>query len=228
MGYSHDLRQRAFSMFCDPRTTKIQDCTPYVYGCRKELPQNCSRWREGVLITTHSSRYHAELTEHTFCLAFPGDGWSSRVLDAVIHGCIPVVVQDESEMFFEGAFAESGLDFDYSAFSIRLAEADLPEMVNILLAVPAAKVLAMRRNVLKVRDYFIYKDMYNPDRFERSKLLAAGRAGQDGFLMLTLALEARARRLGVLSEPEQLWKARNRALLGNLDLSGVAEEGAAR
>ena len=28
-------------------------------------------------------RYHHELKQHTFCLAFPGDGWSSRVLDAV-------------------------------------------------------------------------------------------------------------------------------------------------
>ena len=39
-GYSHDLRQRAYSMFCDPRTTKRRDCTPYVYGCRKEMPLN--------------------------------------------------------------------------------------------------------------------------------------------------------------------------------------------
>ena len=29
------------------------------------------------------------------------------MLDAVVHGCIPVVIEDESLMFFEGAFAEA-------------------------------------------------------------------------------------------------------------------------
>lgn len=107
-GYSHDLRQLAYALFCDPRTIKFKrrDCTPIAGGkCRTDLPMNCSGWEEGVKIVTHTRRYHDELKEHTFCLAFPGDGWSSRVLDAVTHGCIPVVVQDESEMFFEGAFA---------------------------------------------------------------------------------------------------------------------------
>ena len=61
-----------------------------------------------------------------------GDGWSSRVLDAVVHGCIPVVIQDESEMFFEGAFTASGLPIDYSDFSVRLLEAELPDLVTKL------------------------------------------------------------------------------------------------
>ena len=213
-GYSHDLRQRAYSMFCDPRTTKMRDCTPYVYGCRKEFPLNCSRWEEGVSIKLHSSRYHDELMGHSFCLAFPGDGWSSRVLDAVVHGCIPVVIQDESEMFFEGAFADAGLPVDYNQFSIRLTEAELPELVNKLKAVPPKRVKKMRRAVLWLRDYFIYKDMYNPNARERAELTSTGRVGQDGFLILALALEARARKLGKLDEKESVWRARNTRLLG--------------
>ena len=126
---THDLRQWAYSMFCDPRSTRKRDCTPYVYGCRKEFPLNCSRWEPGVSIRLHSSRYHDELMGHTFCLAFPGDGWSSRVLDAVVHGCIPVIVQDMSEMFFEGSFSASGLPIDYANFSVRIAEQDLPNLV---------------------------------------------------------------------------------------------------
>ena len=123
---------------------------------------------------------------HTFCLAFPGDGWSSRVLDAVVHGCIPVViqvhristptsppptlqtlspcqstctcnmhmhmrmrmrlvVQDESEMFFEGAFRAAGLPVDYDDFSIRVLEADLPDLVPRLKAVPKPTVRRMER-----------------------------------------------------------------------------------
>ena len=213
-GYSHDLRQRAYSMFCDPRTTHKRDCTPYVYGCRKEFPMNCSRWEPGVTIKLHSARYHEELMGHTFCLAFPGDGWSSRVLDAVVHGCIPVVVQDESEMFFEGAFAAAGLPVDYNEFSIRLLESELPSLVSVLKAVSEAKARRMRRMVLWLRDYFVYKDMYNPSAKDRADLLSAGRPAQDAFLLLALALEARARALGKLTEPASVWRTRNTKLLG--------------
>lgn len=219
-GYSHDLRQRAFSLFCDPRTTKRRDCTPFVYGCRRELPMNCSLWEEGVSIRLHSGRYHDELQSHTFCLAFPGDGWSSRVLDAVVHGCIPVVIQDESEMFMEGAFAAAGLPIDYADFSVRLLEAELPLLVRKLRAISAAEIVRMRRRVLWVRDYFVYKDMYQPDADERRELLEAGRPGQDAFLLLTLALEARARALDRLPEPEAVWRERNRRLLDLASLAG--------
>jgi hypothetical protein len=212
-GYSHDLRQTAYSLFCNPHTTRMRECTPFVYGCRTELPLNCSRWEQGVTIQLHSSKYHEELMGHTFCLAFPGDGWSSRVLDAVVHGCIPVVIQDESDMFLESAFHDAGLPFDYADFSIRLAEAELPDLVKVLRAVPPAAVERMRKLVLWVRDYFIYKDMYNPSAPSRRELTSAGRPGQDAFLLITLALEARARALGKLVEPETTWRARNAALL---------------
>lgn len=54
-------------------------------------------------------------------------------------------------MFFEGAFAASGLNIDYANFSIRLAEAELPDLVRVLLAVPHERVIAMRRAVLYAR-----------------------------------------------------------------------------
>ena len=68
----------------------------------------------------------------------------------------------------------------------------------ILRALPPAKVAAMQRAVLWVRDYFVYKDVYNPDAANRRRLLASGRPGQDAFLLLVKALEARARGLGRL------------------------------
>jgi hypothetical protein len=151
--------------------------------------------------------------DHLFCLAFPGDGWSSRVLDAVVHGCIPVVVQDESEMFFEGAFAAAGLPMDYANFSVRIAEAELHNLVPILKAVPPARVRRMRRVVLWLRDYFVYKDMYNPSPTSRRQLLASGREGQDAFLLLTLALEARARALGRLPRDRSAWQPRSQLML---------------
>lgn len=213
IGYSRDLRQRAHALFCPPQ--KKAPCTKFVSGCRPDIPQNCSLWREGVTITTHSPNYHAELLRHTFCLAFPGDGWSSRVLDGIIHGCIPVIIEDESQMFFEGAFELVGLGIDYPDFSIRLPEARLHELVDVLVAVPDEEVRRLQSNALRVRDYFIYKDMYNPTtrRDRRDVLLALGRPRQDAFLLLTLALEARARAIGKLRNGSRDWWTRNRRLL---------------
>ena len=104
-------------------------------------------------------------------------------------------------MFFEGALAAVGANIDYANFSVRLAEAELPRLVQRLRAIPPAAVAAMQRAVLWVRDYFVYKDMYNPNADDRAELLASGRRGQDAFLLLTKALEARARALGRLRSP---------------------------
>ncbi len=212
-GYSHDLRQRTHALFCNPRETRRQNCTVWVNGCREDIPTTCALWRRGVKITTHTSHYHADLRSHTYCLAFPGDGWSSRVLDAVVHGCIPVVVEDSSQMFLEGAFDAAGLSFDYEAFSVRVPEDAIPTMLSRLDAIPPAKVVEMRRAVLRVRDYFVYKDMYNPDAQDRRVLLREGQQGQDAFLLIALTLEERARRLGKLPADTPTDVARRKRML---------------
>ena len=82
-------------------------------------------------------------------------------------------------------------------------------------APPASPIVAeMRARVLLVRDYFVYKDMYSPDADERRELLKAGRPNQDAFLLLAMALEARARDLGRLPANPAAWRPRNRRLLG--------------
>ena len=118
-------------------------------------------------------------------------------------------------MFLEGAFTEAGLPgFDYASFSLRLMEADLPDLVKVLRAVPRRRIEELRRAALWARDYFVYKDMYSPDADERRELLKAGRPNQDAFLLLAMALEARARDLGRLPANPAAWRPRNRRLLG--------------
>ena len=117
-------------------------------------------------------------------------------------------------MFLEGAFTEAGLPgFDYASFSLRLMEADLPDLVKVLRAVPRRRIEELRRAVLWARDYFVYKDMYNPSASSRAELLSAGRPRQDAFLLIALALEGRARALGKLVDVPE-WRQRNRELLG--------------
>jgi len=137
---------------------------------------------------------------------------------------IPVVVQDESEMFFEGAFTEAGLPLDYANFSLRFGEAELPQLVKRLRAISPERILELRRAALWVRDYFVYKDMYNPSASRRADLLATGRQRQDAFLLLALALEGRARALGKLRDTPD-WRERNLRLLGFSTTSMVLVEG---
>jgi Exostosin family len=46
-----------------------------------------------------------------------GDGWARRAEDAVLHGCIPVIIMDRVEEKFSNVV-------DYGAFSLRIAEVD--------------------------------------------------------------------------------------------------------
>lgn len=49
---------------------------------------------EGVEVTSlRSGNYHEELASSLFCGVFPGDGWSGRMEDSILQGCIPVVIQ---------------------------------------------------------------------------------------------------------------------------------------
>ena len=82
-------------------------------------------------------------------------------------------------MFFEGAFSLAGApELEYSSFSLRLPEAELPRVLEALDAVTAPRLRAMQAAALRVRDYFVYKDVYAPYRYERKALLATGRPRQ--------------------------------------------------
>lgn len=44
-----------------------------------------------------------------------GDGWSARAEDAILHGCIPLVIQDNVMVVFEQLL-------EWDAFALRIAE----------------------------------------------------------------------------------------------------------
>ena len=170
----------------------MKNCTDFVYGCRPEILQLCELWEPGVSIMLHAGgKYHAYLLDHLLP-RLPGDGWSSRVLDAVVHGCIPVIVQDESEMFFEGAFAAAG-----SASTTPTSRCGSPRTAALARHDAQGDPAISRRRDARARAprarLLVYKDMYSPDADERRELLKAGRPNQDAFLLLAMALEARAR-----------------------------------
>ena len=82
--------------------------------------------------------YSELLARSVFCLVAAGDGWSARFDDAVLHGCIPVIVID-------GVVGPWGHQLRWRAFSVRVREADVARLPEILLAIPPARVARMQR-----------------------------------------------------------------------------------
>uniref|UniRef100_A0A7R9V264 Exostosin GT47 domain-containing protein n=1 Tax=Chlamydomonas euryale TaxID=1486919 RepID=A0A7R9V264_9CHLO len=93
--------------------------------------------------------YSEGLARSTFCLVAPGDGWSSRAEDAVLHGCIPVVVMDRVHAVFESVL-------NWDLFSVRVAEAEVERLPEILAAIPEDKVKRMQARLSKVWHRFAY------------------------------------------------------------------------
>ncbi|KAG4130081.1 hypothetical protein ERO13_D09G120900v2 [Gossypium hirsutum] len=52
------------------------------------------QYAEDVVVTPlRSENYHEDIANSTFCAVLPGDGWSGRMEDSILQGCIPVVIQ---------------------------------------------------------------------------------------------------------------------------------------
>ena len=59
------------------------------------------------------------------CIAPAGwELWSVRFFEAILLGCIPVLVTDDIQLPFQG-------QIDYSAFTIKVAQAQLPRLSEV-------------------------------------------------------------------------------------------------
>ena len=123
--------------------------------------------------------YSELLASSIFCMVVPGHGWSARMEDATLHGCIPVIImvcacwlaacllmcwhsclaaglqcaepavpampaaQDDVKVSFDSVV-------DLSAFTIRIAQADVEKLPQILLAVSEERREEMRRSMARV------------------------------------------------------------------------------
>ena len=137
-----------------------------------------------------------------FCLAPAGYGFSSRQYEAVLVGCVPIVIQDGVEMAFEETLP-------WERFSIRLNFSEIPALPYILEMVPPHVVARMRRGLACIwpRMVWLAQGLYrsappgNPDRLEDDALMVEARP-HDAFAYTMVALR---RRLGV---PEDVpWRA---------------------
>lgn len=92
-----------------------------------------------------------------FCVAPPGfASWSPRFVEALMNGCVPVIVADNIELPFEPAV-------DLNSMVIRVREANTPELGDILKAVPREVLEAKSKAVHALRNRFVYNEPSEPD-----------------------------------------------------------------
>ena len=75
------------------------------------------------------------LKSSKFCLAPSGMGFSTRSYESIAQGCVPLVIQDDplSATSVDQAFEEL---LPWANFSLRLTQADIPNLPQILDAFP--------------------------------------------------------------------------------------------
>ncbi|KAJ7243809.1 hypothetical protein O6H91_Y433300 [Diphasiastrum complanatum] len=104
-----------------------------------------------IVANKRSLNYGLELSQSRFCGVLPGDGWSGRMEDSILHGCIPVIIQDGIHLPFENML-------EYDKFAVRVAEDDVPHLISILRNMSESEVDAKLNAVQKIWQRFVYRD----------------------------------------------------------------------
>ncbi|XXG45833.1 hypothetical protein AAC387_Pa02g0809 [Persea americana] len=74
---------------------------------------------------------------------------SPRVVEAIFHECVPVIISDN----FVPPFFDV---LDWEAFAVFVAEKDIPMLKDILLSIPEKKYLELQLRVKKVQQHFLW------------------------------------------------------------------------
>ncbi|KRH33103.1 hypothetical protein GLYMA_10G099700v4 [Glycine max] len=105
-----------------------------------------------VIVTPERSEdYHMDLASSVFCGVFPGDGWSGRMEDSILQGCIPVVIQDGIFLPYENVL-------NYDSFAVRIPEAEIPNLIKTLRGFNDTEIEFKLANVQKIWQRFLYRD----------------------------------------------------------------------
>ncbi|XP_066315255.1 probable arabinosyltransferase ARAD1 [Miscanthus floridulus] len=94
-----------------------------------------------------------------FCLSPAGDTPSSaRLFDAIVSGCIPVIISDELELPFEGI-----LDYREIALFVSSSDAVQPGwLVKYLRGIDAKRIREIQSNLVKYSRHFLYSSPAQP------------------------------------------------------------------
>jgi len=122
----------------------------YSRGVRQYIKKHFSSDHEFRITGTRVSTYVRDMMSSVFCLCPEGwHAWNPRPYQAVLLGCIPVLLSEEIELAFEDVL-------DYSKFMVRIRPSNIRILKRILKSIPVHEVKAMQEELTKVWRFFSY------------------------------------------------------------------------
>ena len=122
----------------------------YSKGVRQYIKQHFSKDPDFRITGTRVDTYITDMMSSRFCLCPEGwHAWNPRPYQAVILGCIPVLLSEEIELAFEDTV-------DYSKFMVRIKPSDISRLKTILKAVSEHEIKSMQEELEKVWKLFSY------------------------------------------------------------------------
>lgn len=122
----------------------------YSRGVRQYIKENFSSDPDFRITGTRSDTYIQDMMSSVFCLCPEGwHAWNPRPYQAVLLGCIPVLLSEEIELAYEEVI-------DYSRFMLRVRPSDVSQLKSILSQVSEEEVEAKRRGLERVWRLFSY------------------------------------------------------------------------
>ena len=116
---------------------------------------------QGVTVThVKTPKYGQMLFSSKLCGVLPGWGWSGRMEDAVLHGCVPVILQD-------GIHAPWETVLGLQSYALRVPRHRMGSLLEILEAVPPQKLAAMQVALRRAWPRFSYLGLVVRDHSRR-------------------------------------------------------------
>ncbi|PNH10645.1 putative glucuronosyltransferase, partial [Tetrabaena socialis] len=123
----------------------------YSAGIRQKVL--ASHWnRTGYHVVRSEPKYGTFLAQSVFCLAPPGAGHGQRQIQALFMGCVPVTIADSVSEPFEPAVS-------WEQWGVRVAEADIPRMHDILAAITPEQLRAKQAQMHCAAQHMLYSSM---------------------------------------------------------------------
>ncbi|MCL7048553.1 hypothetical protein MKW94_020231 [Papaver nudicaule] len=102
--------------------------------------------------------YIQHMKSSKYCICAKGyEVNSPRIVEAIFYECVPVIISDN----FVPPFFEV---LNWEAFSVIVAEKDIPKLKDILISIPEDRYLEMQLGVRKVQQHFLWHR--NPVKYD--------------------------------------------------------------
>ena len=120
-----------------------------IFDAMKEIPNS-----KPILLDRENEANLSELNRQTpllmshskFCIIPTGDSPSSkRLYDAIMHGCVPVIISDDLEFPFSK-------QFDWDKAIVKIPEAQIGQMKNIIMHITDAEYHSLFQNLMDLRE----------------------------------------------------------------------------